>query len=133
MVAFTRRLARGAKGHSVERLVATFWVRAGMMCVGLLACGLFLAVNGPQHELVPAPDALAALPGGGPPPAAVALPAAYSAGFMADVVAGGDGARARLLLLKAGVEASGFDDDEVVYNSDTNPTGQITCKSNDQV
>jgi hypothetical protein len=132
MVAFTRRLARGAKGHSVERLVATFWVRAGMMCVGLLACGLFLAVNGPQHELMPAPDALAALPGGGPAPAATAVSAAYSADFMTDVVDGA-GARARLLLLKDGVKASGYDDDAVVYNSETNPTGQITCKSNDQV
>lgn len=132
MVAFARRAARRAKGPAMDRLQESFKVRAGLLCVGMAACGVFLAVHGPQHETVLDSNALGNIQGGlERAPAGAA--SSHLGKFELDVMSTSESERARLLLLKDGVEPSGFDDDAVVYNSETNPTGQRTCKSNDQV
>ena len=133
MVAFARRVARRAKGPAMDRLQESFKVRTGLLCVGMAACGVFLAVNGPQHETILGSNALDNIQGGLELAPAARGATSHSENFEFDVMSSSESERTRMLLLKDGVEPSGFDNDAVVYNSETNPTGQRTCKSNDQV
>ena len=107
-------MGRGRAGYSRERHVGIVWTKVALLAMGLMMLGVYVAIR---------PEFL--------PEAVEPLVVEASGGLSAfeEEMRGGR----HLLQSSDKVYITGHDDDKVVYNPETNPTGDLTCKSEGQV
>eukprot|EP00614_Pseudopedinella_elastica_P030687 CAMPEP_0172615970 /NCGR_PEP_ID=MMETSP1068-20121228/62620_1 /TAXON_ID=35684 /ORGANISM="Pseudopedinella elastica, Strain CCMP716" /LENGTH=745 /DNA_ID=CAMNT_0013421271 /DNA_START=167 /DNA_END=2404 /DNA_ORIENTATION=- len=106
-------MGRGRAGYSRERHVGIVWTKVALLAMGLMMLGVYVAIR---------PEVL--------PEAVEPLVVEASGGLSAfeEEMRGGR----HLLQSSDKVYITGHDDDKVVYNPETNPTGDLTCKSEGQ-